>query len=338
MEVGDDALCHHLADTFNLLQFLYSCIHQRIDILEVSRQKFGRCLADKSYSQCKHHALKWHILRCCDTVHYTLSRLCATTIAINLLHVDVVQIGYVVYQMVTIVFVDSLWTQRVDVHCFAGDKVLYAALNLWRTPSVVRTIPRCFALVAHQWRAAFWTTLDKLYRLGDYWALIDVYTNYLWYDFATFLYIHVVAYVQVETLDKILVVQCGALHCGTCQLHRIHICHRSDSTSSAHLISYLVQSGANTLGFEFVCDCPSWTLGCKTKCTLLADRVHFQHDTIRSHRQFFALSVPVVYEVVNLLQCLYLLHAFRYLKSPLASYFQVFKVSFGRQFFAQQII
>ena len=38
VEVGDDALCHHLADTLYLLQLLQSGIHQGVDVLEVSCQ------------------------------------------------------------------------------------------------------------------------------------------------------------------------------------------------------------------------------------------------------------------------------------------------------------
>ena len=38
MEIGDNALGHHLANALNLLQFLYSCIHQSIDILKVASQ------------------------------------------------------------------------------------------------------------------------------------------------------------------------------------------------------------------------------------------------------------------------------------------------------------
>ena len=141
--------------------------------------------------------------------------------------------------------------------------MLDTTLDLWRTTAIIWTIPRSLALVADQWGAAFRTTLNKLNGLGDDGALIDIHTNNFGDNLATLLYIYVVANMQVETLDKILVVKGGALNCCACQLYRIHVGHRGDSTSTAHLIGNLVQAGANTLGLELISDGPTWTLGCK---------------------------------------------------------------------------
>ena len=236
--------------------------------------------------------------------------------------------------MVTIVIIHRLRTKRIYVHRLAGYKVLYAAFYLWRTTCIVGAIPRSLALVANKRCSAFRTTLDELYWLGDDGALVDVNTHNLWDNLATFLHIYVITYMQVETLYKILVVQCGALYCGTSQLHRIHIGHRGDGSSTTNLIGYLVQAGANPLSLKLIGDGPSWTLGCKAQSTLLSQRIYFQHNAICSYRQLFALCVPVVDEVVNLLQRLYLLHTLRNLESPTASHLEILKMPLSRQFFA----
>ena len=75
MEVGDDALCHHLADTFYLLQLFQSGIHQGIDVLEVSCQELGGSLTHETDAEGKHHALERHLFRGGDTVHNPLGRL-----------------------------------------------------------------------------------------------------------------------------------------------------------------------------------------------------------------------------------------------------------------------
>ena len=72
VEIGDDALGHHLTDTFYLLQFLKTGVHQGIDILEMTCQQLGRCLAHKADAEGEDHAFKGHFLRGCDAVHNPL--------------------------------------------------------------------------------------------------------------------------------------------------------------------------------------------------------------------------------------------------------------------------
>ena len=270
VEVGDDALRHHLTDTLYLLQLLESGVHQGVDILEVTRQQLGRGLAHKADAEGEHHALKGHFLRRSDTVHDPLCRLRARAVTIDLLHVDQIEVGHVLDQSLTVVVVDGLWAQRVDVHGLAGDEMLDATLDLWRTTRIVRTIPRCLALIAHQRRTALRTTLDKLHRLGDDGSLVDVHTHDLRDDLTAFLHIHIVADMQVETLDKILVVQRGALHGGTGQLHGIHVRHRGDGTRTPHLIGHFIQTRTGPLGLELIGDGPARTLGRKPKRSLLS--------------------------------------------------------------------
>ena len=170
----------------------------------------------------------------------------------------------------TVVVVDGLWAQRVDVHGLAGNEVLDAPLDLWRTTRIVGTIPGSLALVAHQWRATFRTTFDELHRLGDDRPLVYIHTHNLGDDLATLFHVDIIADMQVKRTDKILVVQRGALHGGASQLHRIHIRHWGDGTCAPHLISHLIQSRTDTLGLKLIGDGPAWTLGSESQCALLS--------------------------------------------------------------------
>ena len=202
--------------------------------------------------------------------------------------------------------------------------MLNAPFDLWWTPRIVRTVPGCLALIAHKRCATFRTAFDKLHGLCHEGSLVDIHAHNLWDDLATFLHKHVVADVQVERADKVLVIQGGSLHGGTRQLHGIHIRHRCDGTRAPHR--------THAFCLEFIGDGPAWTLCRESQCTLLAQRVHFQHDTVGSHRQLFAFRVPVVDKVVDLLQGLHLLHALRDLEAPRTGNLQVLEMAVGRQF------
>ena len=71
---------------------------------------------------------------------------------------------------------------------------------------------------------------------------------------------------------------------------------------------------------------------------MLALRVHLQHYAVGCHRQVLALSVPIVYEVIYLVEGSHFPHSLAYLESPSASRLQVLVVSVAWHLFAQEII
>ena len=142
--------------------------------------------------------------------------------------------------------------------------MLDATFDLWRTTCIVWTIPGSLAFISYQGRAAFRTTFDKLHRLCDDGALVDVDTHNLRDNLTALLHIDIIADMQVKTLDEVLIVQCGALYGSASQLHGIHIGHRGDGTCTPHLISYLVQTGTYSFCLELISNGPAWTLGRET--------------------------------------------------------------------------
>ena len=216
--------------------------------------------------------------------------------------------------------------------------MLNAPLDLRRTAGIVGAVPGGFALVAHQWRATFGAATDELDGLGYDGALVQVHAHDLRDDLATFLYIDMVANVQVEGADEVLVVQRGATHRGTGQLHRLHVGHGGHSARPPHLVGHFQQASARSLGLELIGNGPTGALGRESERALLSQTVHFQHDAVGSHRQVLALRVPVGYEVENFLNRLHLAHAFADLEAPLPRGLEVLEVALGRQLLAQEIV
>ena len=181
----------------------------------------------------------------------------------------------------------------------------------------------CFALETHQFSPTFRTILDELHLLHARLSLVFIDTHHLGDDFTTFLHIHHVANVKIKFLHHIGIVERGAFHNRTCQLHRVHVRNRSHSTRSSHLISHFVEPRTSPFCFKFIGNSPARTLCRITQMALLTQRVHFQHDAIRRHRQVLAFLVPIVDECQHLLNGLALLHALRNLESPRGSFLQV---------------
>ncbi len=204
------------------------------------------------------------------------------------------------YQSLAVIVVNSLGSQRVDVHCAAAYEVFYAPLYLRWAASVVRAVVNRLAVDAHQWCSALGATCDKLHWLRHDGALLDVHSHYFGNYLAAFLHIDVVAQMQVETLYEVLVVERGALDGGSSQLHWLHIGHRGDGSCASHLIGDVNQLGACAFRLELVCYCPSRALSRESQCPLLALRVHFQHYAVGCYGQILAFLVPVVYKVENL--------------------------------------
>ena len=237
-------------------------------------------------------------------------------------------------QSLTVVVIDGFGTKGVDVHGLAGNEVFDATFDLWWTPRIVRTIPGSFTLVSDERCSTFRTAADELYRHRDDRALVDIDPHNLRDNLAAFLYVDIIADVQVEALDEVLVVQGGTLDGCASQLNRIHIRHRGNGTRAPHLIGYLIQPCTYTFGLELIGDGPTRALRCESKRTLLPQGVHFQDDTIGSHGQVLTFRIPVVDVVIYLLKGLHLLHALGDFEAPVTSHLQILKVSFGWQFLA----
>ena len=143
---------------------------------------------------------------------------------------------------------------------------------------------------------------------------------------------------QVKTTYEVLVVECSPLDCGSSQLYRVHISHRSDSTRPAHLECHFVELRAGSLRLVFIGYSPTWTLGRITEDALLPQGVHLEHNTIGGNGKILALRIPITDIFINFFECLHFLHTLTDLESPTARFHKVLIMTVGRQFFAKEII
>ena len=79
----------------------------------MARKESGGSLAHKADAESEDNTLEGHLLRCLDASHNLASRLLAASVAVNLLHVDGVQVGNVMYQSLAVIVVNGLRSQRV---------------------------------------------------------------------------------------------------------------------------------------------------------------------------------------------------------------------------------
>ena len=195
--------------------------------------------------------------------------------------------------------------------------MLYAPLDLRRTSRVVGAIPCGFSLVTHQFGPAFRTTGDELGPWSRFRSpRIGIHTDDFGNDFPSFFHIHHVPDMQIQLLHHVGIVQRGTPHDRTGQLHRIHIGHRRHRSGTSDLEGHSIQARTGTLRLKLVSDGPTGAFGGIAQRTLLPLGVDLQHDAVRSHRQVLALHVPIIYEIINVLERSYFLHPPGYLESP----------------------
>ena len=148
--------------------------------------------------------------------------------------------------------VDGFGAESVDIHGLTAHEMLYLALDLGRTSGIVGAIMGCFALVAGQRATTFGAFVDETHLVAHHETGIHVHAYNLRDDFATLLYIHPVADVEVEPLDDVGIVQGGTLHHGSGQLHGVEVGHRSHGTGASHLVGNAIEAGTGSFGLEFV--------------------------------------------------------------------------------------
>ena len=157
---GDD-----FTDTVNLGKFFGRSVTQGVDVLEVSRQQFCRCLAHHAYSECKDHPLEGHLLRGFYGLYDLSCRFLTVALIVKLRGLQLVQVGDVVNQSSFIIGIHRLCPQGVDIHGLAGDEMFYSSLYLWRAARIVGAIVHSLPFTPLQECAANRTVGDEGYRL-----------------------------------------------------------------------------------------------------------------------------------------------------------------------------
>ena len=234
--------------------------------------------------------------------------------------------------------VDGFGTQTVYVHRLTAHKMFDFTLDLWRARSVVGAIMGSFALITGQRTTAFRTFGDETNLVAQHETGFLIHPYNLRNDFSSLFHIYHIAQAQVQAFDDIGIVQRGALHNRTCQLHRIQIGHRSHGSCTTYLIGNAVQTGTSPFCLEFIGNRPTGRLGCIAQIPLLAERIYLQNDTIRCHREVLAFHIPISDKLQHFLQSSTFAHDIAHLEAPPGSQLHVFIMSVTRKLIGQQII
>ena len=248
---------------------------------------------------------------------------------------EVVYVGYRLDESRCIELLGNFLADSVDIHGMARHKVLDAPCYLRTAVIFVGTRPCGFPLDAHKCCATHRAGSHKLHRLAPGLSLLHIHPHYLGYYLTALLYIHEIAFVNVELAYYVLIVERCALHYCARQLHRLEICHRGDYAASSCLKRHEFQLRTLPLGGKLVCHSPAWRLGGESKVALLPQGIDFEHKSVGGYRQILPFRVPIcdktahfVYRVQDLI--------LPGLEPPLFHHFNIAGMGVAGQIFAKQ--
>src|SRR3569833_1229228 len=161
---------------------------------------------------------------------------------------------------------------------------------------IIRAVEGSLAFLALQVRTAYRAIGDIVYRLRTGLPPLQIHADDLGDDLAALLYIHPIAFVQVQPHDLVGVMQCSAFHRGPRQEYRFQVSHRCHSARAAHLVAYALQFGFHLLRLVFVCDSPARRFGGKAQLFLLRIAIHLNHNAVDIITEVEALVFPIAYE------------------------------------------
>ena len=162
-------------------------------------------------------------------------------------------------------FVVKLFYRRIagyHVHRLAAEEMYKLSFYLCRAARLVRTERLGLLFVPDQLGSAVGTCFREVRLCDIRSSLAQLYPCNLRDDLASFLYVDIVAYVDIELLHLVGIVQGSTLHHGSAQLYRLQICDRSHRSCPADLVVYAEQLGQCLLCLELVGYSPSRELGC----------------------------------------------------------------------------
>ena len=111
-------------------------------------------------------------------------------------------------------------------------------------------------------------------------------------DVAGALHHHLVANLQAEALDLILVVERGAGNRNAAHFHRSQMGHRCQRSGAAHLHLDGFHRGGSLARRILISDGPARRFGGEAELALLLHRIHLHDDAVDFVRQAFALAPP----------------------------------------------
>ena len=121
---------------------------------------------------------------------------------------------------------------------------------------------------------------------------------------------------EVKRGHHVGIVERGATHLGSGELHGVHVRHGRDGAGPSHLEDNLPQRSLSLLCLELVGDGPARTLGRHAEALLLGEGIDFQNHSVRCNGQVLSLLVPIVDVLEDAFQGVDQPHVPAYLEAP----------------------
>ena len=207
---------------------------------------------------------------------------------------QVIEIGHVAHDAAIHQLIDERLSHAIDIHDAAGGEVEQGLLEAGGTVGIDAAAGG-LALLAHHLAAADGAMGGHAERLpvralgGD----ADHFGN----DVAGAFDHHLVADLQAEALDLILVVERGAGDGDAADLHGFEVGDRGQGSGAAHLDLNGFHRGGGLSRGVLVGDGPAGSFGGEAELALLLHGIHLDDDAIDFVRQLFALGFPGIAEL-----------------------------------------
>ena len=280
-EVFEDGVGDAFPDLVGLDQLLARGVHHGVERAEVLGQVFRRGFAHEADAQSEQHAREGNLLRAFDRADDVLGRLLAQPgQRRELFGPQVVEIGDGAHQGVVVEQLDGLLAQTLDVEGLAADEVDDASDDLGTASALVRTVVLGFALVTHQFGAAFGAVRNVFEGTAVGGTLRELHARNLGDDLAALLDIDHVARADVQQGHLLGVVERGATYGGPGQQHGREVRDGGDGSGASDLERDAFQTGQHLLGLELVGHGPFRGFGRESQLPAHGEVVDLDDDAV----------------------------------------------------------
>ena len=216
--------------------------------------------------------------------------------------------------------------------------MLYLARYLRTASITVRAYPRRLALVTDKRRAAHRATFHKFHRTAAFLTLRFVDTYYLRNNLTAFLHVYIIAVVNVELADYILIMKRSALNHRAGKQYRLKICDRRNHPHPSGLERHEFQLCQCLLCLKLISYGPTRRLRRAPEKTLLLEIIDLEYKPVCRYFQFLPFNVPIINELLHFLHRLHHPHGIRHLEPPALHGHKAFIMCLERKIVAKQII
>ena len=289
-------------------------------------------------SQCIKHFLEWGLQRILQTLEESFSRAFLPSFKTQkVLLLKVIEVCNAPH----ISFVVELVHCSVagnHIHRLAAEEMNELSLDLCRAAALVRAECLGFFLVSDERSAAVRACFREVGENSVRGSHAQLHRSDLRDDLSSFLHIDVVAYMNIQQLHLVGIVEGCPLDNGSAELYRLQVCHRGDCSCPSYLIVYADQTGECLLGLEFICHRPPRELGCVAEFFLIWELIDLYDDAVGRERKCFTFCVPICYELFDFFYATADFSLVRDRQAPFRSLVESFFVGSERQVFSQHMV